>query len=1090
MRLFSCLAALALVLVAAAPNAGAQVEVFRVTFDEDAPNAAPQAVPGLGGLRPTGFGGEVEAKGRVAPLFGDAGASQAAGQVLALDAPTAGDFHLLDFDGSLLAGVVTSGTVRVGFDIAMDAALPGDGFAFFRAYDETGEDIGAAILSFSESGFSVGLLDYDPETGDFLGIVYPDGNAFGTDTWHRIELTYDLDQSTIRLALDGVDGGIEAGMNRATGTGILGAFFNWGTAYAGRSAIDTITIEVPEDGDLPAAPPGFTALLEPETHGGTVLRPENGDFRQRGVAFFNDSSVPLAWAPVYDGVATYRLVIANEDIDEADARPDFVGSIPLRPNRTYEVSLLIRADFPRATWEISAYLEGATSADADPDDDLLGGRYGGMPAVTEGPDGWERWTWRFTPHWPTAQVLRPGFGIHEYGPGFDDNVQFEIADYAVVELPPFDLAAFAPGDGVTFPGGPGALGMAVTGVEENSPGDGTDVLAVTTTAARFAFDRAAGTLAVEQRLNGQRELALVSGLDLAELAVQSWDAGVAVLIGTGVTIGVQADGTAVISPHAELAATVESRIGGDFNRIARGDLFSMDDWGGFTTNVHTPLGTGRAPRLALQTGGLAFDGLAPDDLSTTGAADPGWTARADVSPGERLFVSAFPTREYDWEKSFDFVWDIVAFGEEPGDYSDPAFVTDYILWNVHQRGWAMSFGPRYEPRTDIRYEPYAAAAEAAGDRWLSYFSQWFYFSRDPELFADEVMRWRDEYGMDGMYSDGLAQDDWLSAYVLMRRLRGDVFPEGSIIIHDSFPQSGVAAAAFRPFIYGYATATYMAENAVVSAGADWAWARYVTGQHGRANAFGVTKGDGWAGFEGVEKYLVGLVWGGRGYYSVAGFEEQYIPKLLALEELWQEAGDDPFFFDRFYHPEAQELTGYKIGRVGMPLVQTTGGGGGVTVELASWTPDAEVRYTTDGTDPTPESARYTEPVAVAAGVEVRARAFKAGQEPSRIASSDTDLGVWIEPGTAGEAAALSLDAPFPNPASQSAAVRYTLAAPGAVRLEAFDVLGRRVAVLAEGEQPAGPHAARFEASALAPGVYVLRLDAGGQVLSRRVTVVR
>ena len=621
---------------------------------------------------------------------------------------------------------------------------------------------------------------------------------------------------------------------------------------------------MPEEG-VARRRPGFLALLEPETHGGTVLRPQDGDFRQRGVAFINDTSVPLAWAPVYDGVATYRLVIAGDGIDEADARPDFVGSIPLQPNRTYEVSLLIRADFPRATWEINAHLEGATSADADPDDDLLGGRYGGMPAVTEGPDGWERWTWRFTPHWPTAQVLRPGFGIHEYGPGFDDAVQFEIADYAVVELPPFDLAAFAPGDGVTFPGGPGALGMAVTGVEENGPGDGTGVLAVTTTAARFAFDRAAGTLAVEQRLNGQRDLALVSGLDLAGLAVQTWDAGVAVLVGTGVTVGVQADGTAVISPYSELAATVESRLGGDFNRIARGDLFSMDDWGGFTANVHTPLGTGRAPRLQLQTPGLDFDGLPPDDLSTPAAAAPGWTARADVSPGERLFVSAFPTREYDWEGSFDFAWELVGFGEDidPADYAGDV-VSDYLLWNVTQRAWGMSFGPRYEPREGIPVLPYAEAAEAAGKRWLIYGSQWFYFSRSAETFADEAMRWRDEFGMDGVYSDGLAQDDWLSAYVLMRRLRGDVFPDGSLIIHDSFPQSGVAAAAFRPFIYGYATATYMAENAVVDAGAEWAWARYVTGQHSRANAFGVTKGDGWAGFEGVEKYLVGLVWGGRG----------------------------------------------------------------------------------------------------------------------------------------------------------------------------------------------------------------------------------
>ena len=169
----------------------------------------------------------------------------------------------------------------------------------------------------------------------------------------------------------------------------------------------------------------------------------------------------------------------------------------------------------------------------------------------------------------------------------------------------------------------------------------------------------------------------------------------------------------------------------------------------------------------------------------------------------------------------------------------------------------------------------------------------------------------------------------------------------------------------------------------------------------------------------------------------------------------------------------------------------TEGTGGVSFQLASWTPGAEVRYTTDGTDPAAESALYTAPFVVSAGVEVRARAFKPGQEPSRIASSATDLGVWIEPeGRDDAAGVLALDLPFPNPATAGATVRYRLPAPVPVRLEAFDVLGRRVAVLAEGEQPAGPHAARFDASALATGVYLLRLDAGGQVLSRRVTVVR
>ena len=54
----------------------------------------------------------------------------------------------------------------------------------------------------------------------------------------------------------------------------------------------------------------------------------------------------------------------------------------------------------------------------------------------------------------------------------------------------------------------------------------------------------------------------------------------------------------------------------------------------------------------------------------------------------------------------------------------------------------------------------------------------------------------------------------------------------------------------------------------------------------------------------------------------------------------------------------------------------------------------------------------------------------------------------------------------------------------------YDALGRHVAQLAEGVYGAGAHHARFEAGALAPGVYLVRLDAGGEVVTQRVVRVR
>lgn len=54
----------------------------------------------------------------------------------------------------------------------------------------------------------------------------------------------------------------------------------------------------------------------------------------------------------------------------------------------------------------------------------------------------------------------------------------------------------------------------------------------------------------------------------------------------------------------------------------------------------------------------------------------------------------------------------------------------------------------------------------------------------------------------------------------------------------------------------------------------------------------------------------------------------------------------------------------------------------------------------------------------------------------------------------------------------------------------YDVQGREVAVVVDGEAGAGAHSAALDTGALAPGVYSLRMVTGAAVLHRRMTVVR
>ena len=87
-------------------------------------------------------------------------------------------------------------------------------------------------------------------------------------------------------------------------------------------------------------------------------------------------------------------------------------------------------------------------------------------------------------------------------------------------------------------------------------------------------------------------------------------------------------------------------------------------------------------------------------------------------------------------------------------------------------------------------------------------------------------------------------------------------------------------------------------------------------------------------------------------------------------------------------------------------------------------------------------------------------------------------------------AALALGLPRPNPSAGAVAVPFEVPSAGDVRVSAHDVLGREVAVLAEGERGAGAHEARVAPGSLAAGVYVVRVVAGGEARVRRLTIVR
>ncbi|MAQ94867.1 MAG: hypothetical protein CMM84_15225 [Rhodothermaceae bacterium] len=92
--------------------------------------------------------------------------------------------------------------------------------------------------------------------------------------------------------------------------------------------------------------------------------------------------------------------------------------------------------------------------------------------------------------------------------------------------------------------------------------------------------------------------------------------------------------------------------------------------------------------------------------------------------------------------------------------------------------------------------------------------------------------------------------------------------------------------------------------------------------------------------------------------------------------------------------------------------------------------------------------------------------------------------------SADEVREVSLSPVVPNPSAGLVRVAFAVPEAGRVRLAVYDVRGREVAVLADGEVAAGRHETLLDGTALAAGVYVVRLEAGGHRLTRQAVVMR
>ena len=100
-----------------------------------------------------------------------------------------------------------------------------------------------------------------------------------------------------------------------------------------------------------------------------------------------------------------------------------------------------------------------------------------------------------------------------------------------------------------------------------------------------------------------------------------------------------------------------------------------------------------------------------------------------------------------------------------------------------------------------------------------------------------------------------------------------------------------------------------------------------------------------------------------------------------------------------------------------------------------------------------------------------------------------------EGGQGGAPREFALDPNYPNPFNSSTTIRYRLAEPGQVRLEIFDVQGRKVKTLANGYAGSGVYQVEWDGTdasgkPVATGVYLARLQKGSTSLVHKMLLLK
>ncbi|NQU06740.1 MAG: T9SS type A sorting domain-containing protein, partial [Calditrichaeota bacterium] len=79
---------------------------------------------------------------------------------------------------------------------------------------------------------------------------------------------------------------------------------------------------------------------------------------------------------------------------------------------------------------------------------------------------------------------------------------------------------------------------------------------------------------------------------------------------------------------------------------------------------------------------------------------------------------------------------------------------------------------------------------------------------------------------------------------------------------------------------------------------------------------------------------------------------------------------------------------------------------------------------------------------------------------------------------------------YPNPFNSTTTITYSLPVASLVSLQLYDIAGRNIRTLFEGNRQAGVHTVNLDAGEMPSGIYLIKLEGSGQVMLRKVTFLK